>query len=255
MVSIVTPAYNAGSVLAESIRSVAAQTYADWELIIVDDCSTDGSPAVAARFAETEPRIRYHRNPRNSGAAFSRNQGVALARGEWIAFLDADDLMTSDKLAKQMIFVQENNAQISYTASAFMDADGKRFEYILPAVKKLTYNELLKRNLMSCSSVMAKRELLVKHPFPSRANTHEDYAAWLAIVREVDCAYGLNEPLLIYRLSANSKSANRLTSARMSYNAYREVGYSPIISAALMCRYAVWSVRKRKRIYASFMVP
>jgi teichuronic acid biosynthesis glycosyltransferase TuaG len=220
-------------------------------LIVIDDGSTDGSYAVAERLAQGESRVRLYRGEGNSGVASGRNRGVALARGEWVAFLDADDLMTSDKLERQLAFTQETNARVSYTASAFMDAAGKRFDYIMPAIKELTYPELLRRNLMSCSSVMVERALIERHPFPDSANTHEDFAAWLSIVREVGRAYGLNEPLLIYRLSAGSKSAGRLRSARMSYNAYRGAGYGAIASAGLTLRYAIHSIRKRRLIKRS----
>jgi teichuronic acid biosynthesis glycosyltransferase TuaG len=251
VVSVVMPAYNAEQTLAESVRSVVSQTYADWELIIVDDCSTDGTPGIIAEFAGGDPRIRAYRNGCNRGVAFSRNRGISLSRGGWIAFLDSDDLMTNDKLEKQMAFTRAHNAGISYVATAFMDIDGKRYDYVLTAVKELTYKELLKRNLMSCSSVIVKRDLMEKYLFPDRAKTHEDYAAWMKIVKDAGCAYGLNEPLLIYRLSARSKSANRLTSARMSYNAYRCVGYGAITSAAMTLRYAAHSIRKRMLIKRS----
>ncbi|MDR1001422.1 MAG: glycosyltransferase [Clostridiales bacterium] len=250
-VSVVMPAYNAERTIEESIRSVSAQTYTEWELIVIDDCSTDGTDATVMRLSGADPRVKYYRNGQNSGVAYSRNKGVNLANSEYIAFLDSDDKFSSNKLERQMAFMKIHNAQISYTASAFIDSEGNPFRYILPAVGWLTYYKLLKRNLMSCSSVMVKRDLIVKYPFTNRKNTHEDFVSWLYIVKEVGIAYGLDEPLLTYRLSANSKSANRLASALMNYNAYREVGYSFVISAAFTLRYALHSIQKRRKIYAS----
>ena len=244
-ISIIMPAYNAEATISESIQSVLSQTYGEWELIIIDDCSTDHTPTIIKTFLATEQRITYVRNEDNKGVAFSRNRGVSIARGELIAFLDADDLMTPNKLDEQIPFMFKHNAPITYTASTFMDAVGKKYHYILPVRFKLTYQELLGQNLMSCSSVIVKKEWLTKYPFPEQPNIHEDFVVWLRIVKEVGCAYGLNEPLLTYRLSATSKSANRMTSAAMNYNVYRYIGYKPIGSAFMMLRYAVHSIKKR----------
>jgi teichuronic acid biosynthesis glycosyltransferase TuaG len=239
------PARNAERTIRESVRSVVAQTFADWELIIVDDCSAIPIGGFG------DGRIRVCRNGACKGAAFSRNFGVSLAKGEWAAFLDADDLMRSDKLEKQLAFMRELCAKISYTASSFIGADGAQYGYVLRAARELTYRELLKRNLMSCSSVIVERDLIARHKFPDRPATHEDYASWLSIVREVGVAYGLDEPLLAYRLSPGSKSANRAVSAVMTFNAYRCAGYGAPAAAALTARYARHSIGKRIAIAAS----
>jgi teichuronic acid biosynthesis glycosyltransferase TuaG len=238
------PARDAEDTIQASVRSVVDQTYQDWELIIIDDGSATPVPAFADR------RVKVFRHEASRGVAHSRNRGARLAQGEWLAFLDADDLWDKRKLERQLAFMVRHQAQISYTATAFMDADGRLFDYVLPAVERLTHDELLRRNLMSCSSVMARREYLSRYPFPTRKNTHEDVCVWRRVVKEVGIAYGLDEPLLIYRLSARSQSANRVKSALMTYNSYRESGYNVIASLALTARYAVWSVTKRKLIYA-----
>jgi glycosyltransferase involved in cell wall biosynthesis len=242
MISVVMPAYNANLTIEASVWSVIRQTYTDWELIIVDDGSTVTLPI------PSDPRVRALRNDTNLGVAPSRNRGVAAALGEWIAFLDADDLWDQRKLEKQLVFSRARGARISYTGSAFIDADGQRYAYTLPARERLTYKELLRHNLMSCSSIMCERELPLRYPFPPGANIHEDFVVNLRILREVGVAYGLNEPLLTYRLSGGSKSAGRLTSALMTYNAYREVGYNALAAAALTARYAAGSVVRRGRI-------
>ena len=246
LVSVIMPAYNAQETITESIQSVLSQSCGNCELIIIDDCSTDKTAAIIKSFADN--RIRYVLNEKNLGVAASRNRAVELAQGEWIAFLDADDIWDLNKLSRQLEFANETDAKITYTASAFMDADGNRFDWVMPAIYALNYKELLKRNLMSCSSVMVRRELIKRYPFPNRPVTHEDYVVWLRILREVGTAYGLDEPLLIYRMSGQSKSANRVKSARMSLNAYREVEYNPIIAALLTVRYAKHSVSKRRKI-------
>ena len=128
-------------------------------------------------------------------------------------------------------------AQICYTASGFMDSDCRRYRYVMPAVQELSYRELL------------KRELIAGFPFTERPQTHEDYSAWLQIVKQTGFAYGLNKPLLIYRLSDHSKSAGRFQSALMNYNAYRCAGYGPLAGAAMTLRYAKWSIGKRRVLY------
>jgi teichuronic acid biosynthesis glycosyltransferase TuaG len=230
------PAYNAEETIAESVDSVIAQTYTNWELIIIDDCSD-----IPVKFDNS--KVKVIRNGTNQGVAYSRNSGVALAKGEYIAFLDSDDCWEKDKLERQLAFMKEKNAQISYTASAFFGSD-----YILTVPEILTYGKLLRKNLMSCSSVMAKRELLLKYPFPLRRNTHEDFVSWVRIIKEVGMTYGLNAPLLKYRRSENSKSSSRIKSALMTYNAYRELGYSVLLAMVMTARYAMWSITKWQRI-------
>jgi teichuronic acid biosynthesis glycosyltransferase TuaG len=224
------PAYNAERTIGESIQSVLAQTYTDWELIVIAE--DEASAAVAGKYRDG--RIKVLRNETWSGAAKSRNRGIGESDGKWLAFLDADDLWRSDKLTKQLAL----GADISFTASAFIG-----YEYIMRAPERLSYKELLRRNLMSCSSVMARREVM--RPFPEvDYPIHEDYVTWLKILRETD-AIGWDEPLLRYRISRDSKSGDRLRSARMTYNAYRYLGYSKTRSAVMTARYAIHSIRKR----------
>jgi len=237
------PAYNAERTIQASIDSVLAQTHKDWELIIINDAAKDSTEEIIKAAQASDSRVTFLTNEKNSGISFSRNRGIKAAQGVYLAFLDSDDLWRSDKLEKQLIFMQENKAVISYTATAYMNAEGEPFGYSLPAKRELSYKDLMHRNLMSCSSVMVRREDMV--PFP-HGDLHEDYAVWLVIVRKAGCAYGLNEPLLIYRIAKGSKSFRRIPSAIMMYNAYRLAGYRGV--GWLTLRYAVHSVAKRLRI-------
>ncbi len=249
-VSVVMPAYNAARTIEETIRSVFGQTYTDWELLVIEDGSTDATPQIVSRLAAEDTRLRVLRNETNRGAAGSRNRGVEEARGEWVAFLDSDDLWRSDKLEKQLALADGRpDAVLTYTASAFMDEAGNRYAYVLEAEPRFAYKELLHRNLLTCSSVMVKRELMLRHPFPDGV-LHEDYAVWLQILRETPCAYGVNEPLLVYRLSKGSKSGARVRSGQMIYRSYRHVGYGAAASAWLTLRYLPYSVGKRRKIYS-----
>ena len=246
-VSVIMPVYNAKATVAASISSVLRQSFEYWELIIIDDCSQDGSRKIVKSIARGQPRIRLFSNKSNKGTAYSRNVGIAKSRGKWIAFLDSDDLWRVDKLEKQVRLMQESGALISYTGTTYMDSEGDILKYYLKANQKLTYRELLKRNIMSCSSVMVRRDVMKREMF-SNGHLHEDYAAWMSIVKKVGYAHGLNEPLLTYRLSKGSKSSGRINSALMTYRAYRYVRFSSLASFVLMLRYAMHSITKRLSI-------
>ena len=248
-VSVIMPAYNAEKTISASVSSVLAQSFADYELIIVDDCSGDGSHAICKAFAAADARVSLYRNDANRGVAFSRNRGIAAAKGRWIAFLDSDDLWQVDKLERQLRFIEETGAAISYTASAFIDARGKGYAYVLHAKKELSYRDLLRRNLMSCSSVIVRRDLMLGESFVD-GPLHEDYAAWLRIVRSTGPAYGLDEPLLTYRVSRSSRSGQRLRSGAMVYRTYREVGYGAARSMLMTLRYAAHSIIKHRHFTA-----
>lgn len=248
-VSIVMPAYNAGHYIEAAVRSVLNQTYTDFELIVVDDGSTDSTEEIVRRLSGADTRIVLLRNEKNSGVSASRNAGVARAKGEWIAFLDSDDLWREDKLEKQLALLNRHpDGVLSYTASAFMDEAGNRYSYMLEAEEETTYKTLLRKNLLSCSSVMVRRDVMLRYPMGGD-HMHEDYAAWLQILSEVPCAYGLNEPLLVYRIHKHSKSENRVRSAKMMFYSYRHVGYSFFCTVILTFRYMVYSVSKRKKIF------
>ena len=249
-VSVIMPAYNAEKTVAQAIISVMGQSFGDFELIVIDDCSKDNTVSIIEALAKEDERIVLLKNEKNSGVSKTRNYGISVARGELIAFLDSDDMWREDKLEKQLaIFEKNEKAVISYTASAFIDNDGNPYDYIMQAEEKTDYKTLLKKNLLSCSSVMIKAEVMKGIEMPNDS-MHEDYYVWLTVLKNTDFAYGVNEPLLIYRLSANSKSSNRLKSAKMLYNAYRTVGYNPITSGIFTLRYSWHSITKRHNIYA-----
>jgi len=254
LISVIMAAYNAQSTISDSINSVLAQSYANWELIIADDCSTDETASIIKNFAAVDSRIHLHINKQNIGCAAARNVAMSKSRGQWIAFLDSDDIWLADKLAKQLKFTNETNALITYTATSYINKHGKISNYVLPAEQEFSYKSLLRRNIMSCSSVMVQTDIMV--PFPhsnKKGDMHEDYAAWLQILRKVGHAYGLNEPLLQYRLTDNSKSGNRLKSAKMVYRAYHTAGYNPLSAILLTLRYTLHSVSKRRHIKAGYL--
>lgn len=248
MVSVIIPAYNCEKTIVEAVESVLKQTYRDFELLIIEDCSKDNTVAVIEDLAKKDDRIKLLLNEKNSGASYSRNRGVKEAKGKWIAFLDSDDMWTPDKLEKQLQLAEKNSEGVLfYTASAFMNEEGKRFEYIMNAQEKISYKELLKKNLVSCSSVLVKSEVMKEIKMPGD-DMSEDYFVWLKLTKDYGYAYGLDEPLLIYRLMGESKSSNRLKAAKMTYNTYKAIGYNVLISAWLVFKYTFYSVSKRNKI-------
>lgn len=251
MISIVMPAYNAAKTIRDSIESIQAQTFKDWELIVIDDGSKDCTADILREMAAADERIHFLQNEKNSGASYTRNRAVELAAGEWIAFLDSDDLWRPEKLEKQLALAEAHpDMVICYTASSFIDDDGEPYGYVMPAIERMTYKKLLRKNLMSCSSVMIRSSVMKGVKMPSD-KMHEDYFVWLTVVREYGVAYGINEPLLVYRLCANSKSSNRFKSAKMLYNSYRAVKYNLLLAGYFTLRYVFHSVKKRYFIYRS----
>ena len=248
-VSIIIPAHNCAAFLSEAVKSVCAQTYTQWELLIIDDCSTDNTAQVMEDLAQTDTRIRTFHNEKNLGSAGTRNKGVTLASHDWIAFIDADDRWAQDKLARQVELLTQNpEAQFTFTGSAFMDAAGQKLNYTLHVPESVDFNTLMGQNIISCSSVLIARELLLAHPMPQDKSIHEDYAAWLMILETGIKAYGVDEPLLIYRVHTGSKSANKLKAAWMHWNCYRYVHSSFAGKIKGRIAYATKSVGKFSRL-------
>ena len=248
LVSIIMPAYNCERYIAEAITSVINQTYPNLELIVIDDSSQDNTANIVKKLALKDMRINLYQNERNMGVSKTRNKGIEIAKGEWIAFLDSDDCWTSDKLEKQMEFIKAHpNALFTYTASMFMDTQGKRYSYIMHVEKYINYHTLLRKNLISCSSVIIDRSLMISVGMVNDDIT-EDHAAWLKILQKTPYAYGIDYPLLIYRISKTSRSGARLRAARRQYGCYRYIGKNILSAAILTILYAFYSSKKRRKI-------
>ncbi len=246
-VSIIMPAYNAERTIEYSVKSVTDQTFQNWELIVIDDGSRDQTPEVLQKLCKKDKRIRILRNNPNAGVSQSRNRGIAEAHGDWIAFLDSDDLWTKDKLECQLSLLNVHpEAVLLYTASAFITNDGEPISYVLPAEERISFSGLLRKNLLSCSSVMVRTDVIRTVAFPGD-HLHEDYYAWLTILKKVPYAYGINHPLLIYRLTKNSRSSNAWKSIKMLFRTYRAVGFSPMASCLYIPRYLMFVLYKKQK--------
>lgn len=248
IVSVVMPAYNSEKYIRSAIESVLAQNV-PLELIIIDDCSTDFTGDIVNEIMlensnqENGKVIYYIKNEKNIGAAASRNKGVKLAKGKYIAFLDSDDKWTSGKLKFQVDKLENNNMVLCSTARRLMNPDGTLTEKIIPVPEKITYKKLLRQNVINCSSVLVKREAMLKYPM-EHEDSHEDYISWLKILSEYKVACAINEPMLIYRLSSTGKSGNKLNSAKMTYKVYKYMGFGKIKSSLCFLAYAFNGVRK-----------
>ena len=216
LVSIITPVYHAERFIEQTILSVQAQTYQDWEMILVDDCSNDHSGEIINRFAAQDARIRYYRLEKNSGAAVARNTAIGYARGEYLAFLDSDDLWNPEKLSRQLSFMTEKECAFSFTRINFIDAEGQVVKSNVPIPERIDYRHLLRQTVIATSTVLINRRFFPDFTMPLRRGG-QDYATWLMLLRHTDYAYSLNECLTSYRISDHSLSSNKFSSIRQVY--------------------------------------
>ncbi|QDP42227.1 glycosyltransferase family 2 protein [Radiobacillus deserti] len=244
LVSIIMPAYNCETYIRDSIQSVLKQTYTNWELIIIDDGSMDGTISIIEEYSQVDDRVYFYNNERNQGVSATRNRGIELAKGEWIAFLDSDDLWDSLKLEKQLAYADKTGASFLFTGSAYIDENNRKYSGVFEVPRRVNYKSLLKQNVISCSSVLIKRDY-IKQCKMENDETHEDYGAWIRILKMEQYAYGLNEPLLTYRILKNSKSGNKIKSLIMAYKTYRYVGINTIMSMY----YITWYIFKGLKKY------
>lgn len=243
LISIIMAAYNAEKTIEQAINSVLNQTYPNFELLVVNDCSTDKTAALVEAVAKKDNRVRLISNKKNSGVSYTRKHGLEETRGEWIAILDSDDAWKPEKLEKQINLQKKTNADLLFTGSAFMDADGKPIDWYLAAPAEVTYRQLLKQNVLSNSSALVRKELYAKY-YAVGDGMHEDFALWLNILKDGRKAYGVDEPLLIYRIAKSSKSGNKFKAAKMNWNTYRYIGLNPIEAAYYEGWYMIKNVIK-----------
>ncbi|QDI91617.1 glycosyltransferase family 2 protein [Salicibibacter halophilus] len=221
LISIITPSYNSETYLPDAIRSVQAQTYTNWEMIITDDCSTDNTIIVIQPFLDDE-RIKLIQLSENSGPGVARNTSIEAANGRYLAFLDADDQWLPEKLEKQSRFMQEEQVAFSFTPYKKVKKDGTDTGTIVRAPERIEYKQLLKQNVIGCLTVMLDREMIGEVKMnPMR--TRQDFALWLSLCRRGWPAYGLQEVLAKYRVVDHSISSNKITMAKNNWRMYRDV--------------------------------
>lgn len=239
LVSIIMPNYNSEKYVRATIQSVLDQTYQNWELIFVDDCSTDSSLEIVKSFGDD--RIKVFQNETNSGAAVSRNYALRMAQGKWMAFLDSDDLWIPEKLEKQLAFMVENDIHFSYSDYEVIDEDNKVMSTFRPRLEVCKYEDILKHNHIGCLTAIYNAEKLGKVLMPVEAIKREDLACWLDILKTGVTAHCLHECLAKYKVHSNSVSSNKFKMMKYQWNVYRNLEKLSI----LKCVYymASWTIQ------------
>ena len=247
LISIIMAAYNAEKTIEQAINSVLSQTYTNFELLVVNDCSKDRTVELVKDIVAKDSRVRLISNVKNSGVSYTRKHGLEEAKGDWIAILDSDDAWEPEKLEKQIELQRRTNADLLFTGSAFMDSEGHPIDWYLHAPKEVTYRQLLKQNVLSNSSALVRKELYAKH-YAIGDGMHEDFAIWLSILKKGTKAYGVDEPLLIYRIAKSSKSGTKVKAARMNWTTYRHVGLNLMEAIYYECWYIFNGIRKYRNL-------
>lgn len=212
-VSVITPVYNVERYIDKTLESVFAQTYKDIEIVLVDDCSKDKSAQIIAKYKETHPEIVNFLQPKNMGAGAARNKALELASGQYVAFLDSDDLWLPEKTEKQIKLMKEKNSPFSYAAIEMMDEEGNTIKGKRNLRETCDYKYLLHNTIIATSSVIVDRSVLGDFRMPLRRGG-QDYATWLSLLRGGAVACGINETLVRYRVGSNSLSSNKFKSIK-----------------------------------------
>ena len=241
--SVVIPAYKCEAYIAECLESVQKQTVEDIEILVIDDCSPDNMAEIVMEYGENDSRIRYIKMGENRGVAAARNRGVQQAKSGWIAFLDSDDAWAADKLEKQFGVQEKTGAELIYAAARCMDRKGELTGRFFRVPEQIEYEELIKGNDIVCSSVLVKREWLLKYPM-ERSNLHEDYLCWLRLLRDGCRAAGIDAPLVRYRLTEGSKSRNKGRAARMTWDTLKVIGVPFVKRCGCFCGYALHGMKR-----------
>lgn len=247
LVSIIVPAYCASKYIEETIKSVISQSYCDWEMIIIDDCSTDNTSTLVDYWCEKDIRIKIYHMPFNSGPAAARNMGIENAKGRWIAFLDSDDYWLPNKLELSLEFAKKHNAAIIFTGFRRINADGSKVGQYIPVPNTLNYKDFLGNTAIATSTVLIDT---IKHQeIRMKSVYYDDFVCFLEILKKGFIAYGLDEDLMRYRIINGSISRNKLRSALEVWNVYRNIeNLSLSLSIWSFINYAVRALIKYSKL-------
>lgn len=232
LISVITPSFNSSKFIADTIESVINQTYENWEMIIVDDCSTDNTREILSSYAQKDGRINVIFLKENSGAGAARNRALEAAKGRFITFLDSDDLWVPEKLQTQLEFMLGHDIAFSFTEYELMNEEGERLNKIIRVPEKIDYHGLLKNTIIGCLTVMIDREKTGDFKMLN-IKSRQDFVLWLAILKKGFTAYGLQKTLSIYRIVKGSVSSNKLKTAKRNWYVFRKI-------EKLSFPYAVW---------------
>lgn len=243
--SIITPVYNCKDYIDETIQSVLAQTYSDWELILIDDCSTDGTFELITRKYSNTFRVKILQNVANSGSGYSRNSGLSLASGRFVAFLDSDDLWAPTKLEKQIAFMKKRNAAISHTSYSFIDKFGKPRSGYVCASALVNLARLMKKTEIGTSTAMIDRKIVGSVEF-DLMRTRQDIRLWMELMSSGFSSHGLDEVLVKYRVRENQISSNKFEMLVKTFFVYAKFDKIPLSQRiSYFLSYVLNSIYKR----------
>ena len=245
LVSVIVPCYNMEKFISYTIESVQRQTYTHWELLIVDDASTDNTADIVKSHQKQDDRIQFFVKPKHSGIADTRNQCIKMAKGRYLAFLDADDLWHPEKLETQLQFMMERNIGFSYSSYDCIDEAGNPLEKKVKAIGNLDHDAYMHNTIIGCSTVMIDTSIIKEVVVPN-FRTSEDSATWLNILKKGFIAYGIDSFLTSYRIRQHSASSNKLKAASDLWRVYRQQEKLSLFKAiGCFVSYAFHAVKKR----------
>jgi teichuronic acid biosynthesis glycosyltransferase TuaG len=221
LVSIITPSYNSEKFISETIQSVQNQTHENWEMIIVDDSSKDKTVDIIEGFIKNDTRIQLHKLDENLGAGIARNTAIKIAKGDYIAFLDADDLWKPEKLQKQLVFMQTNNLPFTFSFYDWIDEAGNPLKKRIEAPSNLTYKQLFFCNYVGNLTGIYNIKTFGKIPISS-IRKRQDWIMWLTILKKIKTAQPVPESLAFYRIRKNSISSSKLELIKHNFIVYRQ---------------------------------
>lgn len=234
LVSIITPTYNSEKYIAQTIQSVQNQTYSNWEMIIVDDASSDRTEAIVLEFVSADQRIKFYKLHKNAGAGVARNQALSMASGRYIAFLDSDDLWKPEKLQKQIDFLTVQNVSFTFSFYECIDEAGKPLHKSIEAPLKLRYWQLFFCNFVGNLTGIYDAQVFGKIPI-SNLRKRQDWMVWLTILKKIKTAQPVPESLAFYRVRNDSISSSKLKLLQHNYNVYRIFyGFNTFVSLSFM---------------------
>lgn len=248
LVSIIMPAYNARDTIEESVESVLAQSYDNWELLIVNDCSTDDTADIMSRYANHDSRIKLINQEKNGGVAAARNTAIEASKGDYIAFLDSDDLWDPKKLEKQVTFMNGSKYAMSCTGYEVIDVNSISLGKLVIPPNSISFKNLLKGSRIGCLTVMINLDVVLKRDIFMKDTGHEDYITWLNVANEYGDIGCIKEVLAQYRVFEGSLSGNKWKAINWQYKIYRdEFGFGLIRSFYYMGNYGINSFVKYRR--------
>lgn len=246
-ISIITPVYNCEKLIANTIETVINQTYTNWEMLLVDDCSTDNSQKIIEEYIKKDNRIKYFQLEQNSGAAVARNYALEKSEGRFIAYLDSDDLWKPEKLEKQVKFMLEHNYAFSCTDYEKIDEQGNSLNKIVKIPRKVDYNLFLRNTIIQTVGVVVDTKLTGKDLLVMpNIRRRQDAATWCQLLKNGFDCYEVPENLSYYRVVSKSLSSNKLKAIKMNWHWYRKIEKLPLWKACYcFIGYAVNAVKKR----------